>query len=404
MFRFFPVIVFILFVRGMAGQFIENGGSRAWLTASGVIYDAATTGSEPRQIMFTERFSGMEGGVVLETGAPVAIAVDRGKAAVFAGAEYRQVWRGIDVRLTNTAAGMQHEYLVQPGADAGRIAVALEGIQGVTVDGEGGLEVAGAGAVVRQGAPECYQEIGGSRIAISVAYKLIGPASYGFETGSYARQFPLVIRTGSAAAGPALAPVVTYFNVAPTSTLPGQAVIGTLLVTGATSATVNGVNANCSAGSCGGTFLFAPPATTNYVMQALGAGGTVTQSQLVQVGKYLPNPPAIPAGLTVTWQGACWLKGYPKTFCSGACQGMAFTVNIPAPPAQLPLEATLYLNSTKCNPASQDNLNDTGAPTGSGSWINWFINHPNVKNSSAIWTIGNQSSGCVSYATAPKCP
>jgi len=199
-------------------------------------------------------------------------------------------------------------------------------------------------------------------------------------------------------------PVISYFNVAPTSTLPGQAAIGTLSVTGATTASINGVNANCLNGTCAGTFMFYPDATTNFVLDVTGPGGNVSASQQVEVGRYQSNPPPEPAGLQVTWQGACWLRHYPKPYCNGACQGMAFSVKVPSPPSQLPLEGTLYTGSTNCNPNQQDNLNDLGTVTGSGGWIFWFTNHPNNRNTSAIWTIGNQSSGCVSYYNAKQCP
>jgi hypothetical protein len=198
-------------------------------------------------------------------------------------------------------------------------------------------------------------------------------------------------------------PVINFFTVAPASTLPGQAAIVTFSITGATSATVGGVIANCTDGECAATVIFNPASTTNYVLEASGAGGNVSSSQTVEVGQYEPNPPPVPEGLQVTWQGACWLKHFPKAVCDGACQGMAFSVNVPAPPSQLPLEATLYLGSTKCNPASQDNLNDLGTLTGSGGWIFWFSHHPDKGDTSAIWTIGNQSSGCVSYADVPDC-
>ncbi|HUE01336.1 MAG TPA: hypothetical protein VMR62_17315 [Bryobacteraceae bacterium] len=201
-----------------------------------------------------------------------------------------------------------------------------------------------------------------------------------------------------------VAPVINYFNVAPASTLPGQAAIATISVSNVTAATINGIIASCSGGICAGTMLFYPGSTTNYVLDATGTGGNMSASQQVEVGKYQRNPAASPTGLQVTWNGACWLKGYPKSFCNGACQGMDFTVAIPNPPSQLPLEGTLYLGSTTCNPSEQDNLNDFGSPTGSGGWIFWFTHHPNRKKSSAIWTFGNQSSGCVSYANAPDCP
>ncbi len=211
-------------------------------------------------------------------------------------------------------------------------------------------------------------------------------------------------RLAAQQSGPEVAaPVINFFSVAPASTLPGQATIATFSITGATSAKVGGVAADCSNGECAGTVLFNPAFTTNYVLEASGAGGDVSSSQTVEVGQYQPNPPPEPAGLQVTWQGACWLKHYPKALCNGACQGMAFSVTIPTPPSQLPLEATLYSGSTTCNPARQDNLNDIGTLTGSGGWIFWVIHHPNKGDTSAIWTIGNQSSGCVSYAEAPDC-
>jgi hypothetical protein len=191
-------------------------------------------------------------------------------------------------------------------------------------------------------------------------------------------------------------PVINYFYVAPASTLPGQAAIASFSVSGATAASVNGLAGGCSNGTCIGSVAFYPEATTNYVLEV---NGLPIASQAVEVGQYLPNPLPAPPGMQVTWQGACWFtcrKGEK-------CQGMAFDVNIPTPPGALPLEATLYLGSETCNPSSQDNLNDLGTLTGSGGWIFWFTHHPNQGDSSAIWTFGNQSSGCVSYAKAPAC-
>jgi hypothetical protein len=191
-------------------------------------------------------------------------------------------------------------------------------------------------------------------------------------------------------------PVINYFYVAPASTMRGQAAIASFSVSGATAASVNGLAGGCSNGTCTGNVAFYPNATTNYVLEV---NGIPSASQAVEVGQYLPNPLPAPPGLQITWQGACWF-----TCRKGErCQGMAFDASIPTPPAALPLQATLYLGSETCNPSSQDNLNDLGTLTGSGGWIFWFTHHPNRENSSAIWTFGNQSSGCVSYAKAPTC-
>ncbi len=379
------------------------------LTTTGVVFEGVrqTPGlaRSPQPFVFSERFVGASPKATLEAGEP---STDAGTKA-FSRVDYKNVWPGISVGLIGNGIGIEQQFMIQPGADPANIAVTYDGIDGMTIDEQGSLVIATPMGTLREGAPKFYQEVNGQQNTVPGQYRLTGRETYGFQIYTYNRNYPLVIsptltslsQPSGAATG---LPVITFFNVAPTSMLPGQAAIGTFSVTGATSATLNGIIGRCNAGVCGGTVLFDPTSTTNYVLQASGLGGNVSASQTVQVGKYLPNPPPVPAGLQVTWQGACWLKNYPKSFCNGACQGMSFSLNIPTPPAQLPLEATLYVNSTTCNPSSQDNLNDLGTLTGSGGWIFWFTHHPNLKNSSAIWTIGNQSSGCVSYAKAPNCP
>jgi len=371
--------------------------------------------SAPDRILFSEAFAGSNSNVIVEPGAPSPHIYDYFtdadaarlplRVSVFPSVDYKDVWPGISAKLIATGIGIERQFIVQPGANAGNIAVSYQGAGSMTIDAQRSLLFATALGTLREAAPNIYQEVNGNRIAVGGQYRLTGLGTYGFQVDTYARDYPLVISStilySHRASNASTAPVVEFFDVAPTSTLPGQAAIGTLLLSGATSATVNGLEANCLNGQCGGTFLFYPTSATDYILQASGAGGNVSASQQVAVGQYQPNPNPLPAGLQVTWQGACWLKGYPKAYCDGACQGMAFTLTAPTP---LPLEATLYLGTTKCNPASQDNLNDLGTLTGSGGWIFWFDHHPNRRRSSAIWTIGNQSSGCVSYATAGDCP
>jgi len=396
--------------------FVENRGqfdpavkyqltSRAgtiWLTATGIVFDGfRLEGNSHERVVFLEKFAGSNPDVALAAGQHTPI-------GAFSTVDYKDVWPGISVRLAGNSTGIEQEFIVQAGANADNIAVSYEGIDGMTIDEHGSLVIATAMGALRESVPKVYQQVSGHQVAVPAQYKLAGTGTHGFQLATYAGEYPLVIGPTqlifSSSSSPATGtPVINFFNFAPTSTLPGQATIGTLSVSGTTTATINGMSADCINGDCAGTFLFYPNSTTNYVLEATGAGGNASASQEVEVGKYRQNPPAVPAGLQVTWQGACWLRDYPKSFCNGACQGMAFTVNVPTPPSQLPLEATLYIGSRTCNPSQQDNLNDLGTLTGSGGWIFWFTNHPNKENTSAIWTIGNQSSGCVSYAKAPSC-
>jgi hypothetical protein len=152
-------------------------------------------------------------------------------------------------------------------------------------------------------------------------------------------------------------------------------------------------------GVANATFLLNPTVTTTYTLRATNAAGTVWATQKVVVGKYINNPLPVPTGLKVAW-GAAYLYKY----LGQEYQAMPFSAQITTPPGGLPIEATLYYGSTTCNGLDgADNLNDYQSLVHSGGLLMFFTNFPNITGSSAIWTLGNQSSGCVSYAKAPLC-
>jgi len=103
------------------------------------------------------------------------------------------------------------------------------------------------------------------------------------------------------------------------------------------------------------------------------------------------------SGLTTTWQ-ACM-------YSSGGHKYQAMKIS---PHATLTgvLQSQMFSNSN-CDPTQwNDQLNDIGQPMtfGAGSgYIYWFIHRADMPDVSAVWTMGNQSSGCVNYKTAPSC-
>ena len=116
-------------------------------------------------------------------------------------------------------------------------------------------------------------------------------------------------------------------------------------------------------------------------------------------------------GISVTWYGACWVNTtiYGVT---GNFQATLFSMVTPAP---APLQGTLFY-APNCDPSQgNDNLNDYGILTGSGTSIQGFTHHPNLIPSSAIYWIGPLTSdgmcpagapcsGCVNYTkTTPYC-
>ncbi len=71
----------------------------------------------------------------------------------------------------------------------------------------------------------------------------------------------------------------------------------------------------------------------------------------------------------------------------------------------LPFDATLYFGAN-CQPNNWADRFGFGTTIGFGgfSYIFWFRDFPDQLNTSAIWTVGKQSSGCINYGGAvPAC-
>jgi hypothetical protein len=106
---------------------------------------------------------------------------------------------------------------------------------------------------------------------------------------------------------------------------------------------------------------------------------------------------ATASGLAVTWHA-----------CIETRNGQQYQAMQISPKETLTgvLQSQMFWNSN-CNPTQwTDQLNDIGEPMtfGAGSsFLYWFIHRPDMPNVSAVWTMGNQSSGCVNYNAAPTC-
>jgi hypothetical protein len=118
------------------------------------------------------------------------------------------------------------------------------------------------------------------------------------------------------------------------------------------------------------------------------------------------------AGISATWYGACWAS-LTINGVTGNFQAIDFALSAPAPAV---LNGTLYF-APNCDPSQGvDNMNDTGATTGSGHMIQGFARHPGQMPTSAMYWFGTATSinggcpagsvcsGCVNYTPAtPNC-
>ncbi len=152
-------------------------------------------------------------------------------------------------------------------------------------------------------------------------------------------------------------------------------------------------------------------ATVNVPVTGVAAGSVTIMSSTPGFGTANGSVTvASLAGTSVTWTGACWATLTIDGF-TGNFQAMNFSLVTPAP---VVVNGSLFFNSNCTGGA--DNMNDTGATTGSGNWTQGFIHYPNLIPSSAIYWIGSAytdgtfcpagslCSGCVSYTqTTPNC-
>ena len=85
---------------------------------------------------------------------------------------YRDLWPGIDLAYSGTTDRLKYEFIVHPGADPAQVRLAYRGVDSISVDDEGRLEVKTQEGGFKDDVPVAYQEVGGTRKAVSLSYKL----------------------------------------------------------------------------------------------------------------------------------------------------------------------------------------------------------------------------------------
>ena len=116
---------------------------------------------------------------------------------------YRELWHGVDLRLHENAGVLKYEFRVRPGANVDDIQLEYAGADAVTVDDSGALLITTAMGVLRDSAPDSYQEIDGARVRVPSRYVLQTgngrDAGFTFAIdGNYRRDRDLIIDPGVA--------------------------------------------------------------------------------------------------------------------------------------------------------------------------------------------------------------
>ena len=113
-------------------------------------------------------------------------------------AQYRQVsednvYPGVNLVYYGTQGQLEYDFDVAPGADPSVIRLGFKGADNMRLDPRGELVLDAAGGEVRLRKPVAYQEIGGSRQPVAVAYALTGKDTASFQIAKYDSRLPLVI-------------------------------------------------------------------------------------------------------------------------------------------------------------------------------------------------------------------
>jgi len=111
----------------------------------------------------------------------------------YARVRYAQVYPGIDMVYYGDARRLEYDFIVAPGSDPEKIAIAFGGIQNFEINLMGDLVLHTQQGDVRQTKPTAYQELNGVKVEVPVSYIAKNQHSVGFQLGAYDPSRPLII-------------------------------------------------------------------------------------------------------------------------------------------------------------------------------------------------------------------
>ena len=106
---------------------------------------------------------------------------------------YRSVYPGIDAVFHGNQKHAEYDFVLSPGADPNDIRIGFEGVDRISIDHEGNLELHSEHRTVKQWKPKIWQTGPHGSHEVAGRYVLSGPAQARFEVDDYDRRNILVI-------------------------------------------------------------------------------------------------------------------------------------------------------------------------------------------------------------------
>jgi hypothetical protein len=117
----------------------------------------------------------------------------RADIPTYAKVHNQSVYPGIDLVYYGNQRQLEYDFLVAPGADPKAITLRFEGAKQLNVGAHGDLVIRTEGGPIRLQKPTLYQEVEGTRRAVSGGYVIKNAHQVGFQVGAYDTSRPLVI-------------------------------------------------------------------------------------------------------------------------------------------------------------------------------------------------------------------
>lgn len=111
----------------------------------------------------------------------------------YSGVSYSELYPGIHLVYNGIEGQLKRDFIVEPGGNPDQILLNYSGITGLDIREDGALILQTTLGELIETAPVIYQEIEGTRIAISGGYRLLVDGLVGFEIGDYDPNYTLVI-------------------------------------------------------------------------------------------------------------------------------------------------------------------------------------------------------------------
>jgi len=112
---------------------------------------------------------------------------------LFSRVEYEELYPGIDLAFLGESKTLEFDYVVHPGADAGKIALGFDGAQGLDITPDGNLMIATAAGPLQLHKPVAYQDKDGKRQGVDAWFVADGKDRITFGLGAYDHDRELVI-------------------------------------------------------------------------------------------------------------------------------------------------------------------------------------------------------------------